>query len=146
MISHSAYLSLQTFFTAATNHLTLRGRRILTPLSHFWTQYYPRVAVAFGAEAVIIPPSFTLTFIIHALLAFVEIKSQSLLGFPFQTHPRLIMFSVTSLLVYGFASAVEFVVSAAGFDPTSVYVLVSRLGRIGSLCALVVSLATLFYF
>ncbi|KAL8263742.1 hypothetical protein R6Q59_021872 [Mikania micrantha] len=113
------------------------------PLRRHWTHYYP--LVAFGEGGVIMPHS-TLAFIINALLAFTEIKSQGQPGFPFVTHPQLTKFSVTSLLLYGLASAAELVVSAAGLDPTtSIYSIIARLGRISSLCILVASLACLFY-
>ncbi|KAK1430526.1 hypothetical protein QVD17_13334 [Tagetes erecta] len=143
--------NLQTFFATAyfiffqciAYIAAIRGDGLVTPARHLWARYYP--LVAFGDELVVMPPS-TLTFLITVLLAFVEIKSQSLLGFPFQTHPQLVMFSVTTLLIYGLASSVELVVSSVGLDPTSVYVVISRLGRIGSLCVLVASLASLFYF
>lgn len=108
-----------------------------------WANYDPQVV--FGEEGVIMPPS-ALTFIINALLAFVEIKSQGQPGFPFQTHPHTIMVSITGLLIYGLASAVELVVSSLGLDHTSVYAIIARLGRISALCILTASLASLFYF
>ncbi|KAK1430528.1 hypothetical protein QVD17_13337 [Tagetes erecta] len=139
-----------TFFTIAylfqcMGHIyTLAAipRCLVAPVRHAWACYYPRVA--FGEEGVVMPHS-TFGFIINALLAFAEIKSQGRPGFPFQTHPQVIMFSVTSLLMYGLASAVELVVFAAGVDRRSVYAVVSHLGKIGSLCVLVASLASLFY-
>ncbi|MFS7927712.1 hypothetical protein Hanom_Chr04g00312311 [Helianthus anomalus] len=92
-------------------------------------------------------PSSALSFITNALIALAAIKSQ------FQTHPQAIMFSVTCLLIYGLASAAELVPSkkliyglaSAGLDPTSVYAITAHLGKIVSLCILVVSLASLFY-
>ncbi|MFS8015267.1 hypothetical protein Hanom_Chr15g01354401 [Helianthus anomalus] len=109
---------------------------LVAPLRHLWGHYYRRVV--FGGQGVVMPRS-ALSFIIIALLALAEIKSQ------FQTHPQAIMFSVNSLLMYGLACAVELVVSAAGLDPTSVYAIIAHLGKVGSLCILVASLASLFY-
>lgn len=118
-------------------------------VSHIFTiavlairEYYPRVA--FGEAGVVMPYS-TLNFIINALLAFIEIKAQDMPGFPFQTHPHAIMCSVTSLLMYGLATVAELVVSTAGLDRTSIYAIVVHLAKIGSLCILVASLASLFY-
>lgn len=99
----------------------------------------------FGEEGVIMPGS-ALSFIITVLIAFAEIKSQGNSEFPFQTHPHFIMVSVTSLLMYGLASATELLISAAGLDAISAYAIIARLGRIGSLWILVASLACLFYF
>ncbi|KAK1430531.1 hypothetical protein QVD17_13340 [Tagetes erecta] len=140
-----------TFFTIAyllqcMGHIYRRAtipRGVVAPIRHAWACYYPRVA--FGEQGVVMPHS-TFGFIINALLAFVEIKSQGRPGFPFQTHSHVIMFSVTSLLMYGLASAVELVVFAVGVDRRSVYAVVAHLGKICCLCVLVVSLASLFYF
>ncbi|MFS7927680.1 hypothetical protein Hanom_Chr04g00311951 [Helianthus anomalus] len=100
------------------------------PLRHLWAHYYR--PVVFGGEGVAMPHS-ALSFIIKALIAFVAIKSQCFPGFPFRTHPILIMFSVTSLVIYGLASAAELVVPSAGLDPTSVYAVTTHLGKIVSL-------------
>ncbi|KAL8228605.1 hypothetical protein R6Q59_000002 [Mikania micrantha] len=110
----------------------------LPPMGH----YYPQVAFV---EASVIMPHSTLSFIINGLLALVEIKTQCLPGFPFQTHPHIIMLSVTSLMMFGLASVAELIVLAVGLDRTSVYAIIARLGKIGSLCALVASLVSLFY-
>ncbi|MFS7927682.1 hypothetical protein Hanom_Chr04g00311971 [Helianthus anomalus] len=149
-------IKLCTFFTAAylivfecirhiftVASIALHGR-LVAPLRHLWAHYYRQVV--FGGEGVAMPHS-ALAFIINALLALAEIKSQGLPGFPFQTHPLLIMFSVTCLLIYGLASAAELVVSSAagGLDPTSVYAVTAHLAKIGSLLILVASLASLFY-
>ncbi|KAK1419046.1 hypothetical protein QVD17_28202 [Tagetes erecta] len=116
---------------------------LVTPIRHLWTLYYPQVAVG---EAGIVMPHSTINFMINALLALAEIKAQGVTGFPFQTHPRIIMFSVTSLLLYGLASALELVVySIMGLDPTSVYAVIAHLGKIASLFILVGSLVFLFY-
>lgn len=124
------------------NLTAIRGG-LVDPLHHLWINYYPRLP--FGEERVVMPRS-ALTFIITVLLAFVEIKSQGMSGFPFLSHPHTIMVSITSLLMYGLASAAELVVSAAGLDPTSVYAIIARSGRIICLCMLVASLTCLFYF
>ncbi|MFS7924254.1 hypothetical protein Hanom_Chr03g00270461 [Helianthus anomalus] len=129
-----------TFFTVA---YLFQRMGLVVPLRHLWAHYYPRVA--YGEEGVVTPHS-TLGFIINALLGLVEIKSQCLHGFPFQTHPHSIMFSVTSLLMYGLASAAELVICGAGVDRSSIYAILAHLGKIGSLCILVASLASLFYF
>ncbi|KAL8263741.1 hypothetical protein R6Q59_021871 [Mikania micrantha] len=130
---------LSIFSTTYLSHIYSQAAM----LGGLWAHYYPRAA--FGEEGVVMPHS-TLGFIISTLLAFVQIKSQGLPGFPFQTHPQLIMFSVTSLLIYGLASVAELVISAAGVDRSSVYAITAHLGKIGSLCILVASLASLFYF
>lgn len=117
---------------------------LVAPHGRIWNNHY--LPGEFVEEAVVMPPS-TFTFIITVLLAFVEIKSQGNPEFPFQTHSHAIIVSVTSLLVYGLASAIEHVVIyGAGLDPTSDCAMIARLGRIGSLCILVGSLASLFYF
>lgn len=113
----------------------------VAPLYRLWADYYRQVPVGGGA----IMPHSTLNFIINALLAFVEIKSQGAKEFPFKTHPQTIMFSVTSLMIYGLASAAELVISAAGLDPTCIYAVIAHLGKVISLCILVISLASLFY-
>ncbi|MFS7927709.1 hypothetical protein Hanom_Chr04g00312281 [Helianthus anomalus] len=88
-------------------------------------------------------PHSALGFIINALLALAEIKSQGqgAPGFLFRTHPRAIMVFVNGLLMYGLASAAELV----GLDPNSVYAIAVHLGKLFSLCILVASLASLFY-
>lgn len=103
------------------------------------------ITAAFDEEVVALPPS-TLSFIITALLALVDIKSQGNPEFPFQTHPRVIMLSVTCLVMYGLVSGAEFVVSVAGIHSTSIYAVIARLARIGYLCILVVTFSSLFYF
>nr|GFA03105.1 hypothetical protein [Tanacetum cinerariifolium] len=97
---------------------------LLVRMLHLWSNYY--LQVVFAEEGVIMPRS-ALTFIISTMLAFVEIKSQGKPGFPFETHPRAIMVSITSLPVYGLASAAELWVSASGLDHTSVYANIARL-------------------
>ncbi|KAL8263746.1 hypothetical protein R6Q59_021876 [Mikania micrantha] len=99
---------------------------------------------AFEEEFVVMPQS-TLGFIITALLAFVDIKSQGNPEFPFVTHPQAIMVSITSLIMYGLASGAELVVSCACNNPTVVYVIIARLGRIVYLCIMVVSLSSMLY-
>ncbi|KAL8210133.1 hypothetical protein R6Q57_006865 [Mikania cordata] len=115
---------------------------LVSPLCHLWAHYYPQVAFV---EAGVIMPHSTLSFIINGLLALVEIKTQCLPGFPFQTHPHIIMLSVTSLMVYGLASVAELIVLAVGLDHISVYAIIACLGKIVSLCTLVASLVSLFY-
>ncbi|KAD4178295.1 hypothetical protein E3N88_26886 [Mikania micrantha] len=131
---------LSIFSTTYLSHIYSQAAAMLGGL---WAHYYQRAA--FGEEGVVMPHS-TLGFIISTLLAIVQIKSQGLPGFPFQTHPQLIMFSVTNLLIYGLASVAEPVISAAGVDRSSVYAITAHLEKIGSLCILVASLASLFYF
>ncbi|CAH1422824.1 unnamed protein product [Lactuca virosa] len=65
--------------------------------------------------------------------------------FPFKTHPRSMNVAITSLLFYGLASAAEHVTSATRLGPASVSTIVAHSGRIGSLCTLVASVASLFY-
>ncbi|KAL8238720.1 hypothetical protein R6Q59_015287 [Mikania micrantha] len=132
--------SVTHIFTLATK--AIHGG-IITPLCHLWPYYYPRIA--FMEQRVVMPHS-SISFIVNGLLVFVEIKSQGQPGFPFKTHPTSIMFSVTSLLMYGLFCATEFVVYEAIGDPTSVYVIITHLGKICSLYILVASLAYLFYF
>ncbi|KAI3689729.1 hypothetical protein L2E82_47695 [Cichorium intybus] len=115
-------------------------RYIVTLLEHLgrlWMDYYPPI---FG---VIILPS-PLKFIIIGLAAFAEMKSQGS-EFPFKTHPRSKNVAVTSLLVYGLASAAEHFISATPLGPASVYAVVAHSGRTCSLCILVASVASLFY-
>ncbi|KAL8238756.1 hypothetical protein R6Q59_015323 [Mikania micrantha] len=121
--------------------IAMRGG-LVSPLRHIWTHYYPRVA--FGEVGVIMPHS-SLSFIINTLLALVEIKTQCLPGFPFQTHPHIVMLSVTCLMMYVLAFVVELVVLAVGLDHAFVYVIIANLGKIGSLCTLVAALASLLY-
>ncbi|KAL4565681.1 hypothetical protein LXL04_029784 [Taraxacum kok-saghyz] len=110
---------------------------LLEHLGCMWVEYYPRI---FG---VIMLPS-PLKFIIIGLAAFAEMKSQGT-EFPFKTHPRSMNIAVTSLLFYGLASAAEHVISVTRLGPASVYAIVSHSGRIGSLCILLASVASLFY-
>ncbi|KAK1419047.1 hypothetical protein QVD17_28203 [Tagetes erecta] len=124
------------------SHIRPMSHGLVTPLCYLWAAYYPRVA--FGQEGVIMPHS-ALGFITNALLVLTDIKSQSVPGFPFDSHPVSIMLSVTSLLMYGLASVGEVGVSVAGLDHTSVYAVITHLGKIVSLCMLVGSLASLFY-
>ncbi|GJY26536.1 hypothetical protein Tco_0401262 [Tanacetum coccineum] len=84
---------------------------LLAPMFNLGSNYYLQVV---SAEEGVIMPRSALTFIITTLVAFVEIKSQGQPGFPFETHPRAIMVAVTSLPVYGLASAAELGVSASG--------------------------------
>ncbi|MFS7927713.1 hypothetical protein Hanom_Chr04g00312321 [Helianthus anomalus] len=92
-------------------------------------------------------PHSSLSFIVNVLLALADMKSQSLSGFPFQTHPLTVTVSVASLLMYGLASGAELVVSAVGLDPTSVYAIIAHLKKkIVSFFILVTYLASLFYF
>ncbi|MFS7927683.1 hypothetical protein Hanom_Chr04g00311981 [Helianthus anomalus] len=114
---------------------------LVTSLRHLWAHYYGRGVFGGGVAM----PHSALSFIIKALIAFSAIKSQCFPGFPFQTHPILIMFSVTSLVIYGLASAAELFVSSAGLDPTSVYAVTTHMGKIVSLCIMVASLAALIY-
>lgn len=117
----------------------LAARRPMASLHSLWTNYYPGRAIG---EDLIIPGS-TLKFVIAGLLGFAEIKSQGKTGFPFETHPQAVMVAVSSLLMYGFASAAEHILSATLIVD---YALIARLGRMVSLYMLVGSLATLFYF
>ncbi|MFS7927717.1 hypothetical protein Hanom_Chr04g00312371 [Helianthus anomalus] len=91
-------------------------------------------------------PTSSFAFVINALLTFTEIKSQRDPQFPFQTHPQVVMLSVTSLLVYGFASVAQHFISATRLCPDSVYAIIARLGQMACLCILVGSLASWFYF
>lgn len=102
--------------------------------------------VLFREEVEAMMPQSTLGFIIISLLAFTEIKSQGNPESPFQTHPKAIMVSINSVVIYGFTSTAEVVISAAGFDRTSIFALITRMGRMASLYILVTSLAYLFYF
>ncbi|KAK1419045.1 hypothetical protein QVD17_28201 [Tagetes erecta] len=91
---------------------------------------------AFSADM----PSSSFTFVITSLFAFTAIKSQGDTKFPFNTHPQAIWLSVTCVLLYGFASAGQYLVtSTARLGPNSVYAIVACLGRMVSLCILVVS-------
>ncbi|KAL7596922.1 hypothetical protein Lser_V15G30599 [Lactuca serriola] len=114
---------------------------IVTLLERFgrlWMYYYPRL---FGE---IMLPS-PLKFIIIGLATFAEMKSQGS-EFPFKTHPRSMNVAVTSLLFYGLASAVQHFISACTrLGPASVSAIVAHSGRIGSLCILVATVASLFY-
>ncbi|GJZ16823.1 hypothetical protein Tco_0552946 [Tanacetum coccineum] len=139
---HFTCLMLFPYIGHVFNLEAIRGGS-LAPMFHLWSNYY--LQVVFAKEGVIMPRS-ALTFIISTMLAIVEIKLQGQPGFPFEMHPRAIMVSVTSLPVYGLASATELGVSALGLDHTSVYAIIARLVRICSLCILVTSLACLFYF
>ncbi|KAI3689720.1 hypothetical protein L2E82_47686 [Cichorium intybus] len=96
---------------------------LLEGLGRLSMEYYPPI---FGA---IILPS-PLKFIIIGLAAFAEMKSQGS-EFPFKTHPRSMNVAITSLLVYGLASAAEHFISATRLGPTSVYAIVAHSGRIG---------------
>lgn len=106
-------------------------------LARLWATHYPpgpgvfAFAFAFGEE--VMPPS-TFTFIIMALLAFLQIKSQG-------SGPNAIKVSVTSLLLYGLATAAQLVIPA-----DSVYAIINRLARIVFLCILIASSASFFYF
>ncbi|KAD6453434.1 hypothetical protein E3N88_08139 [Mikania micrantha] len=119
--------------------IAMRGGIVL-PLHQIWTRFNPQVA--FG-EAGIIMPHSSLTFIINTLLALVAIKTQCLPGFPFQTHPHIVILSVTCIMMYCLASVVELIVLAVGLDRASVYAIIAHLGKTGSLCTLVASLASL---
>ncbi|KAL8238752.1 hypothetical protein R6Q59_015319 [Mikania micrantha] len=121
--------------------IAMRGGIVL-PLHQIWTRFNPQVA--FGEARVIMPHS-SLSFIINTLLALVAIKTQCLPGFPFQTHPHIVMLSVTCIMMYGLASVVELIVLAVGYDRASVYAIIAYLGKNGSLCTLVASLASLLY-
>ncbi|KAI3689728.1 hypothetical protein L2E82_47694 [Cichorium intybus] len=96
---------------------------LLKRVGRLWMDYYPPI---FG---VIILPS-PLKFITIGLAAFAEMKSQGS-EFPFKTHPRSMNVAVTSLLVYGLASAAEHSISATRLGPASVYTMVAHSGRIG---------------
>ncbi|KAL8263743.1 hypothetical protein R6Q59_021873 [Mikania micrantha] len=108
------------------------------------TNHSSFISHAFEEEFVVMPQS-TVGFIITALLAFVDIKSQGNPEFPFITHPQAIMVSITSLIMYGLASGAELIVSGACNNPNVVYAIIARLGRIVYLCIMVVSLSSLFY-
>ena len=111
---------------------------LLERFSRLWMYYYPRL---FG-EIKLPPP---LKFIIIGLATFAEMKSQGS-EFPFKTHPRSMNVAVTSLLFYGLASAVQHFISACTrLGPASVSAIVAHSGRIGSLCILVATVASLFY-
>ncbi|KAI3689735.1 hypothetical protein L2E82_47702 [Cichorium intybus] len=113
---------------------------LLEPLARLWINYYQQT---FGEEAGIILPS-PLSFVITSLCTFVQIKAQGS-EFPFQTHPRSIKVVVTSIHFYGLVSMAEHFISSSSVGPASVYAIIARLGRMGGLCILVVSLASLFY-
>lgn len=100
----------------------------------------------FEEQVVVLMPPHTFSFIITCLLAFAEIKSQGNNKFPFETHPRAVIVSLTTLVIYAFASAAEPVIYAAGFNHTCVYAIIARLGRLGALFILVASLLSLFCF
>ncbi|KAL7594197.1 hypothetical protein Lser_V15G30600 [Lactuca serriola] len=110
---------------------------LLELLGHLWMEYYRRI---FGE--IILPPP--LKFIIIGLAAFAEMKSQGS-EFSFKTHPRSMNVAGTSLLFYGLASVVEHLISTSFLGPASVYAMVAHSGRIGSLCVLVATVASLFY-
>ncbi|CAH1453817.1 unnamed protein product [Lactuca virosa] len=110
---------------------------LLERFGRLWTYYYPRI---FGE---IMLPS-PLKFIIFGLAAFAEMKSQGS-EFPFKSHPRSMHVAVTSLLFYGLASAAEHFIYVTHLGPAAVYGMVAHSGRIGSLCILVASVASLFY-
>ncbi|KAL7596926.1 hypothetical protein Lser_V15G30593 [Lactuca serriola] len=112
--------------------------RLLERLGRLCMDYYQRL---FGVVKLPSP----LKFIIICLAAFAEMKSQGS-EFPFKTHPRSMNVAITSLLFYGLASAAEHVLSATRLGPASVSTIVAHSGRIGSLCTLVASVASLFYF
>ncbi|KAI3689719.1 hypothetical protein L2E82_47685 [Cichorium intybus] len=111
--------------SSAIAFLLKRIRYIVTLLESFgrlWMDYYPPIF------RVIMLPS-PLKFIITGLAAFAEMKSQGT-EFPFNTHPRSMNVAVTSLLVYGLASAAEHFISATRLGPASVYAIVAQEGRI----------------
>ncbi|KAI3689733.1 hypothetical protein L2E82_47700 [Cichorium intybus] len=135
-VNHGTLSFAITFLFNCIGHIV----RVLERLSRLWVNYYPRI---FGEEEVIILPS-PLNFIVIGLYAFAEIKSQGS-DFPFKTHPRSTNVAVTSLLFYGLASIAKHVISATRLGPASVYAIIANLGKIGSFCILVASLASLFY-
>ncbi|CAI9291349.1 unnamed protein product [Lactuca saligna] len=111
---------------------------LLKSLGRLWMEYYPRI---FGG---IMLPS-PIKFIIIGLAAFAEMKSQGS-EFPFKTHPLTMNVAIAGLLCYGLASAAQHFISACTrLGPASVYANVAHSGRIGSLCILVASVASLFY-
>lgn len=110
---------------------------LLDTIGGLLINYYPQT---FGA--IDMPPS-PITFIIASLYAFAEMKSQGS-DFPFKTHPGFINVALVCLILYGLASAAEFFIYA--IRPGSVYGMIVHLVRVGCLCIMVMSLASLFYF
>ncbi|CAH1453800.1 unnamed protein product [Lactuca virosa] len=135
--SHVTFSFVLTFLFKCISHIV----NLLQPLAHLWINYYWRT---FGDEAVIMPPT-PLSFIITSLYIFAEMKSQGS-EFPFKTHPRSMNIAITSLLFYGLASAAQhFISTCTRLGPASVYAMVAHSGRIGCLCILVASVASLLY-
>ncbi|KAK1419004.1 hypothetical protein QVD17_28159 [Tagetes erecta] len=89
---------------------------LIASLRHLWEHYYPRLT--FLEERVVMPHS-ALNFIITLLLAFAAIKSQGQSDFPFITHPRVVRFSINSIVMYGLCCAAGLVTS--GLDPNSLF-------------------------
>ncbi|KAD6453294.1 hypothetical protein E3N88_07999 [Mikania micrantha] len=75
---------------------------------------------------------------------FTAIKSQGESRFPFHSNPQTITLAINSLIMYGLASEVENVISAARPGPNSVYVLIARLGKKLCLYVLMGAMASLF--
>ncbi|KAI3689716.1 hypothetical protein L2E82_47682 [Cichorium intybus] len=132
-VYHEKVSSAVSFFLKCTRYIVT----LLERLGRIWIDYYPQI---FG---VIMLPS-PLKFVIIGLAAFADMKSQGS-DFPFKTHPRSMNIAVASLLVYGLASAAEHFISATPLGPSSVYAIVAHSGRIGCLCILVASVASVFY-
>ncbi|KAK1419001.1 hypothetical protein QVD17_28156 [Tagetes erecta] len=94
-------------------------------VSYIWAQYHQLVA---SVEEIITQQQSqsVLSFIIMVLLAFVGIKSQCQPGFPFQTHTRLVRFSVNSGVICSFCFVAQLI--ASGVDRTAVYAPIAILG------------------
>ncbi|CAH1453809.1 unnamed protein product [Lactuca virosa] len=111
---------------------------LLKSLGRLWMEHYPQIV-----GGIMLPSP--IKFIIVGLAAFAEMKSQGS-EFPFKTHPLTMNVAIAGLLFYGLASAAQHFISACTrLGPASVYAIVAHSGRIGCLCILVASVASLFY-
>ncbi|KAJ9537090.1 hypothetical protein OSB04_029823 [Centaurea solstitialis] len=81
--------------------------RSMAYVRDLWTKYHLLGGV-FGEEGRIMTGS-ALNFIIGGLFGFLAIKAQGITGFPFQTNPRTIKVSVTSLIMFALAEFVLYV-------------------------------------
>ncbi|KAJ9537093.1 hypothetical protein OSB04_029826 [Centaurea solstitialis] len=95
---------------------------------------------AFGEEeGPLMMPGSAINFLIGGLFAFVAIKAQGNTGFPFQTNPRTMKVSVSSLIMFAVAEH-ALSVRRPPPAPISISTVVARFGRMVSLVTLLASL------
>ncbi|KAL8238586.1 hypothetical protein R6Q59_015153 [Mikania micrantha] len=128
----------QTSFVTNVHQFLVRTTELLCRL---WTHYFPRGTL--GEEGIMIPGS-AFNFVIIGLFSFTAIKSQGESRFPFHSNPQTITLAINSLIMYGLASEVENVISAARPGPNSVYVLIACLGKKLCLYVLMGAMVSLF--